>query len=111
VKNLCIQNLKSNKEPKKQSNKAFKQQRNKETKKQRTKKGFKTMSESKVCLLFPKPLKTGAWSERERETLQLHVTLLGPRLDLIAKSMNRSRGSIVNQLRDEKRRNKSSYTY
>tara|TARA_B100000767_G_scaffold240105_1_gene235714 strand:- start:568 stop:810 length:243 start_codon:yes stop_codon:yes gene_type:complete len=64
------------------------------------------MNNAAVLLIFPTPLKKGAWSQHERDALLLHVELLGPKWRWIAHSMNRSYYSIANQHRDELKRKK-----
>ena len=61
-------------------------------------------SQATVHLIFPTRYKRTAWTERDIETLLLHVELLGPQWTLISESMGRSYGSLACKFSIERKR-------
>ena len=54
------------------------------------------MVDHPLCILkFPKMRQSVRWTPQELETLLIHIELLGPQWDVIAKSMQRTRASIL----------------
>lgn len=52
-------------------------------------------NKARVRIIFPTRYKRSPWTDREIETLFLHVELLGPQWALISESMGRSYGSLA----------------
>ena len=69
-----------------------------------------TRSRATVRLVFPTRYKRTPWTERDVETLLLHVELLGPQWTLISESMGRSYQSLASKYCLEKKRLKQTAT-